>query len=209
MSSLILPIDRQGVLCYKKVSNMIRKDIYEHLANIYLDASSKKKKKSKKYLKTFKPLFFLNLAVIFFLVIFLLLTLKEKNQFLNSEVALILSSEAVKINFHFDPARKETYSVDLNKLDLRRFQALCFSVKTLNYNDNIKLRIEFTNIFKEQSETYIKGIPRKWQDYKINFSEFKNISDWSRMSNLSFIIEEWNAKEKNGVVYIDNVRFLR
>jgi hypothetical protein len=29
------------------------------------------------------------------------------------------------------------------------------------------------------------------------------------MSNLTFAIEEWNVKEKRGVVYIDNVRLLR
>lgn len=188
---------------------MAKKDIYEHLANIYLDASSKKKKKNKKYLKTFRPLFFINLAIVFFIAVFLVSLTKEKNRFLSSEVALILSPEAVKINFHFDPARKETYSLDLNKLDLRRFKRLGFSAKAANYNDNIRLRIEFTNIFKEKSELYIKEVPHKWQDYKINFSEFKNISHWSEMLSLSFIIEEWNTKEKRGVVYIDNVRFLR
>lgn len=188
---------------------MVKKDIYEHLANIYLDASSKKRKKSKKYLKAFKPLFFLNLALIFFLAASSLFLLKKKNTFLNSEVALLLSSEAVKINFHFDPARKESYSIGLNKLDLRRFKALGFSVKKADYGDKINLRIEFGNTFKEKSEIYIQDMPHKWQDYKINFSEFKNISDWSNMQDLSFIIEEWNAKEKRGIVYIDNVRFLR
>jgi hypothetical protein len=29
------------------------------------------------------------------------------------------------------------------------------------------------------------------------------------MSGLSFIVEEYNAREKKGAVYVDNVRFLK
>jgi len=188
---------------------MVKKDIYEHLADIYLDASWKKRKKTKKYRKNFKPAFFINTAVIVSLAIFLFLAIKGKNAFFNSEIALVLSPDAVKINFHFDPARKETYSLDLNKLNLRRFKVLAFSAKQAHYKDNIALRIEFTNAFKEKSEVYLRDIPHRWRNYKINFSEFKNISNWSTMSSLAFIIEEWNVQEKRGVVYLDNVRFLR
>jgi len=189
---------------------MVKKDIYEHLADIYLDASSNKKiKKAKKYPRKFKSLFFISSAVILLLAASLFTSLKGKNTFLNSEIALVVSPEVVKINFHFDPARKETYSLDLNKLDLRRFKTLSFSAKRSDFKDNIALRIEFTNAFKEKSEVYLKDIPHRWQDYKISFSEFKNISSWSNMAGLAFILEEWNVKEKRGVVYLDNVRFSR
>lgn len=186
---------------------MVKKDIYEHLADIYLDASSKKKKRSKKYQKNFKPLFFISLGVILFLGIFLSTNLKDKSLVLNSEVALVVSPEVVKINFHFDPARKEVYSLDLNKLDLRRFKTLSFIAKRANFKDNVALRVEFTNAFREKSEMYITDIPHRWQEYKIKFSEFKNIKDWSQMTGLAFIMEEWNVKEKKGVIYLDNVRF--
>jgi len=189
---------------------MVKKDIYEHLADIYLDASSnKKKKRSKKYQKNFKPLFFVSILVILLLAVSLLTSLKARSTLLNSEVALVVSSDVVKINFHFDPARKETYSLDLNKLNLRRFKALAFLAKRANFKDNVALRIEFINAFKEKSEVYIKDIPHRWHEYKIDFSEFKKISDWSQMSGLAFIMEEWNVKEKKGVVYLDNVRFSR
>lgn len=189
---------------------MSKKDIYEHLANIYWKASSNKKiKKAKEYPKKFKTLFFISIAVILPLAAFLFTSLKGKNTFLNSEIALVVSPEVVKINFHFDPARKETYTLDLNKLNLQRYNTLAFSAKRANFKDNIALRIEFTNAFKEKSEVYLKDIPHRWHDYKISFSEFKNISDWSSMTGLAFIIEEWNVREKRGVVYLDNVRFSR
>jgi hypothetical protein len=186
---------------------MDKKDIYEHLAKIYLDASGKKKK-IKSYPKTFQNLFFIGIL----LIVILSLTLFEnwqKNKSFNSEIALVLLADAAKINFHFNPAKKESYSFDLKKLDLSRFKALAFSVKKANYQDNISLRVEFISNFKEKSEAYFKNISHKWHDYKINLSEFKDISDWSRISGLSFIVEEWNVKEKKGVVYLDNVRLLR
>ena len=196
--------------CVIKKLEMVKKDIYEHLADIYLDASSaKKRKKAKKYPRKFKPLFFISILAILLLAVSLFASLKGKNTFLNSEIALIVSPEAVKINFHFDPARKETYSLDLNKLNLQRFRTLAFSARRSDLKDNIALRIEFTNAFKERAEVYLKDIPHRWQDYKISFSEFKNISDWSNMIGLAFIMEEWNVKEKRGVVYLDNVRFSR
>lgn len=186
---------------------MDKKEIYEHLAKIYLDASAKKTKKTK-IPRRFKNFFFIIIAFIFIFSVFLFTRSYDKKP-PNSEIAIVLQPDTVKINFHFDPARKEIYSVDLNKLDLSRFKTLGFSAKKVNYQDNISLRVEFNSAYKEKSEVYLKNISHRWQDYKIPFSEFKNISDWSEILNLSFIVEEWNVQEKRGVVYIDNVRFLR
>jgi hypothetical protein len=187
---------------------MDKKDIYEHLAKIYLDASSRKKKKTRGYPKVFKNPFFISLVFVSAFA-FILFSNFQKKKALNCELALVLLADTAKINFHFDPARKETYTIHLNKLNLMRFRALAFSVKKANYENIISLRVEFTTPFRERSEIYFKDVPHKWQDYKINLYEFKGISDWSEMSNLTFAIEEWNVKEKRGVVYIDNVRLLR
>jgi hypothetical protein len=189
---------------------MDKKEIYEHLAKIYLDASSKsrKKKKTKVSSGLFRNLFFLSLTVVLALGLVLFNTFTKRRNF-NSEVALVLAPDALKINFNFDPAKKEIYALSLNKLDLSRYHALGFSVKRQNFQDSISLRVEFINAFKEKSEVYIRDIPHKWKDYKINLSTFKRISDWTEMIVLSFGVEEWNAKFKKGLVYIDNVRLLK
>ena len=187
---------------------MDKKDIYEHLAKIYLDASLKKKKKARKYSKVLKPLIVAGIILFLGLSAFLFTRLNHRLP-PGSQLALVLCPDVIKINFHFDPAKKEIYSLALNKLNLSRFKALGFSAKKANYKDNTSLRVEFISPFKEKSEVYLKDISHKWQDYKIPLSDFKNISDWSEISSLSFIVEEWNVQEKKGVVYIDNVRFLR
>ena len=187
---------------------MDKKDIYEHLAKIYLDASSKKKKRSKAYPKLFKNLFIVSIFVVAGLSTTLFSSLSKKAN-LNAETALILQNDPAKINFNFDPAKKETYTLNLNRLNLTRSKRLAFAVRNMSAKDKITLRVEFTNAFKEKSEVYVRDIPPKWQDLKINLSEFKNINDWSEMTSLCFCVEEWNAAQKKGVVYIDNVRLLK
>lgn len=187
---------------------MDKKDIYEHLAKIYLDASSKKKKRNKAYPKLFKNLFIVSI----FLMIGLTTTLFSsalKKQNMNSETSLVLQNDSAKINFNFDPAKKEIYSLNLNRLNLSRFKTLAFSVRNLASKEKITLRVEFANAFKEKSEIYLRNIPSSWKDFKINLTEFKNINDWSEITSLSFGVEEWNVSEKKGVVFIDNVRLLK
>lgn len=187
---------------------MDKKDIYEHLAKIYLDASSKKKKKRKSYPNFVKSVYII--LAVFVIVLSVILTSPsfQKSRF-DSEVALVVLPEAAKINFNFDPAKKEIYTIALNGLNLARFNSLGFSIKKKSYKDVISLRVELINSFKERSEIYLRNIAHKWQDHKINFSDFKHINDWSKVTGISFVVEEWNSSGKEGVVYIDNVRLLR
>ncbi len=189
---------------------MDKKDIYEHLANIYLDASANKKGKKKAYARFIKNPFLISIILLFsFSSAVLILSFQRNRSLANSEVALVLLHDAVKINFHFDPAKKETFTLNLNRLNLSNFRALEFSVKKAGYQNNIALRVGFANRFKEKSEVYFKEIPHKWHTYRINLSDFKNINDWSEVLTLSFATEEWNVKEKKGLVYIDNIRLLK
>jgi len=183
---------------------MDKKDIYEHLAKIYLDASSKRKT-NKPHQRLIKHPVFIGIASILLVGLFFS-GIFRRNEPSNSNVALFLSHEPIKINFTFRPAKKEVYTLELNKLNMLKFKALAFSVRKVKYNDNIALRVEFTNSFKETSEVYFRDIPYKWGDYKINLIDFKDISDWSEIISLAFTVEEWNTKDKRGVVYIDNVR---
>lgn len=189
---------------------MDKKDIYEYLAKIYLDSSSATKKKKPVLFHRYKNLLLISVPLVLILAlspVFRRYFSAKKGP--ESEVALLLLSEAAKMNFNFDPAKKETYSINLNKLNLVRFKVLAFALKKTNYSDNISVRVELTNAFKEKAEVYLKDIPNRWQEYKIPLSEFRGISDWSEMTDLSFILEEWNTRQKHGIVYIDNIKLLR
>jgi len=188
-----------------------KKEIYEHLANIYLDASSKSSKKRRKlssYPKAVQGLMLSGLALILGLGSFATYAhIQNLNQ--PGQIALFLYQNTAKINFNFDPAIKEVFSLNLKQLNLSKYKTLGFSVRKTNPRDTISLRIEFTNRFNEKSEIYIKDISQKWADYKIDLSRFGRMEDWRQMKELAFSIEEWNAREKSGIVYLDNIRVLK
>jgi hypothetical protein len=188
-----------------------KKEIYEHLANIYLDASSKSSKKKHRfsaYPKTARGIFIAGLVMILGAGSFVTYSHIQK---FNSpgQVALFLHQDTAKINFNFDPAKKETFSLDLKQLNLTKYKSLCFTVKKTRSNDIISLRVEFTNSFNERSEIYIKDISNKWTEHRIDLASFNQVKYWAQMKELAFSVEEWNAREKSGIVYLDNIRVLK
>lgn len=188
---------------------MDKKDIYEHLANIYLDASNNKKpNKIKVHPYTFRSMFFVSAALVIGLSTALYFSF-QKDQPFGSEVSLTLTNSPLKINFDFLPAKKEIYALDLNSLNISKYKTLGFALKKADFKDNVSLKVEFTGAFGETSEVYVRDIGNKWKDYRLSLMDFKNITDWSDMSRLKFIVEDWNTKSKKGVIYIDNVRVIK
>ncbi len=191
---------------------MNKKEIYEHLANIYLDASLKSSKKKRKFWlfpKTKRNLIIA--GSILFLAFGGVLTFSRINKAAapESEIALFLYQGAAKINFNFDPAKKETFSLNLKQLNLSKYKALAFTVRKTNPKDIISLRVEFINRFNEKSEIYVKDISSKWREQKIDFPRFAKVYNWHQMKSLVFSVEEWNAREKSGIVYLDDIRVLK
>lgn len=190
---------------------MNKKEIYEHLANIYLDASSKSSKKRSKirsYPQAVQTLMFVGLALVLGFGGFTTYAhVHHHNP--PGQIALFLYQDTAKINFNFDPAQKETFFLNLKQLNLSTYKTLAFRVRKTNPKDVISLRVEFTNRFNERAEIYIRDISNKWTDHKINLSRFGRMEYWTQMKELAFSIEEWNAREKSGIVYLDNIRVVK
>lgn len=188
---------------------MEKKDIYEHLARIYLDASLKYKKK-KNFPRSF---LWLTTSLAILLVTLLILSTHnfiffQKNK-LNYKISLDLIYDPVKINFNLNPIKREVLTLSLNGLDLGNFKILSFKARKSDFTDDIYLRIEFDNAFRESSSVYISGILTKWKEFKIDLKDFKEISNWDNMNELRFIVEEWNTQTKSGKLYIDEIKLLK
>ncbi len=187
---------------------MERKDIYEHLAHIYLDTPARKKVIPQPKVNSNKPLLIINIVGISLIVLLIFLNLYKKNQNLITNTTL-LQPDLVKLSFDFEPAKKQSYAINLNKMDLSTSKSLGFALKKSDPKNSISLKVEFANSFREKSEIYIRDIQPRWKTYTIGLSEFKNISDWSDMRELAFIIEEWNSTEKGGALYLENVSLVK
>lgn len=187
------------------------KDVYEHLANVYLDSSGPNKKRirtpgAKSLL--LKNLFKIGVAVFICVVIVLTVTIFKQKPISKGQLSLILEDNPTKLNYNFNQSEKETVIFDLKNMNLQNYKILGFRVRKGNYRDNLHMCVEFISDFEEKSQFYIKHIPTSWRNYKIELNEFKDISNWSRMRQLLFILEEWNCQDKQGTVYIDNICFL-
>ena len=69
----------------------------------------------------------------------------------------------------------------------------------------IKVIVE--NRRNEKSAYYVQGIDFGWQRYHIPLSEFKMITDWDSVTQMSFVLESWNVTDKKGLLLIDDVHF--
>ncbi len=190
---------------------MDKKDIYEHLAKIYLDNTpSVSAKKPPLVAKNRRNLYLIAAVpfVVGLFAFFLLVSFKSRMLPLGS-TSLVVSPDTVRMSFNLDTAKKQSYELDLKHLNLNDYKTLVFSMRDSNYNDKLSFRIEFTNAFKERSEIYVNDVSNKWKEWRLALNDFKGISDWSEVTRLSFIVEEWNTKDDKGIIYIDNIRFLK
>ncbi|MFA5100536.1 MAG: hypothetical protein WC547_06620 [Candidatus Omnitrophota bacterium] len=185
---------------------MEKKDIYEHLAKIYLE-NAPAYKGAKPKAEDYKIYIFVGIAVV--IVVSSLFLIPFSRNPSNTQTMLILAPDPVKINYKFDPVKKEAYSFDLKRLNIAGYKSLAFSVKRSNFNDDVSIRVELQSIFKERSEVYVKNVPNKWKEYVLDLTQFKNITEWAAMSGLIFTVEEWNSRDDKGIVFIDNVRFIK
>jgi len=196
-------------LCYIE-SVKKSKEIYEHLANVYL-GSFRKKNKNQTYSKlSLNNLVKLGIAVVVGVVIVLVAVVYSREKpALKGQQVLILEDATTMIDYDFDKASKKLASFDLKDMNLLGFKTLDFRIRKSNYKDNLHLSVEFISDFAERSQVYVKQIPTKWQSFKIDLDEFKDITDWSRMRQLLFVLEQWNVQAKKGTIYIDNICFLK
>jgi hypothetical protein len=119
-------------------------------------------------------------------------------------------------------AMKLDYSVDsknpaycgfwmaLNGVDASKYDNLAFRVKgdsKIGYTTVFK--VELKNAAKQVGRYYVTNITDQWQEVVIPLAEFKGLTDTSNMSEFVIVFEDRIASNKKGVVYIDDIRFVK
>jgi len=187
--------------------------MYEYLAKTYLEPAKKKKSTRKKQKILLLILSGASLALFLTVAVTVVSIARKKSitsPYLNREFSLVLIPGPIKINYDFKVAGKiEVFDFELNDLNASRFNFLEFNIKKLDYNNKISVKIEFVNSLKEKSEIYISDIPSRWKKVSLPLERFNKITDWRSLQNLMFAIEEWNASQKEGVIYIDDVKLIK
>lgn len=191
--------------------------VYEHIADTYLGNSVKRddpkrsvpKAKQKTRVNYWAALSVLSLTAVFFLFVYVLFHLNRPKA---SGASLYFLSERYPLrlayNLEASSSPVKEFSFSLAPTDARKYKYLRLRMKGDKFSKlSGALKIQLANIRNEKDFYYLSGIGSKWQDFSIGLSEFKNISDYSNITSLSFIFEEWNLGARDGVLYIDNIRF--
>ncbi len=191
---------------------MEKNEVYDYLARIYLDKQPKAREASKSGLRRFGlPLFLIAVAVIFLIFYFVwrypveLARPEIQSLYINAGSQLI----TIKYDFSASDIKRQGHSLSFAGLDVSRFNALEFQARHQLKQGPLNLRVELENVRRETAVCYVSGITGKWDSFKIKLSDFSGVSQWQGLTRVSFVVEEWNALNKEDTVYIDEIHFSR
>ncbi|HXG81331.1 MAG TPA: hypothetical protein VNJ05_05980 [Sphingomicrobium sp.] len=96
----------------------------------------------------------------------------------------------------------------LNGLDATRFDRLAFRVKGdagLGYTSVFK--VELKDAANRAAHAYVRTVTDQWQDVAIPLKELQGTMNPAELSEFVIVFEDATATAKQGVIYIDDIRF--
>ncbi|TAN60065.1 hypothetical protein EPN16_05970 [bacterium] len=193
---------------------MEKSEVYDYLAKIYLDkqpavAATKGGNHNPGLWK--KYLLILIIPAIAIPALYLLARPLKFSLTKTRSAYIATANEPIKIKFNFTDSqiKKQGEEIALSDLDVSNFKYLQLRLRRQKKYGALSLRVEAENSLKENASYYLTGLSNNWQDYNIALGEFKEITRWDTLSRVSFIVEEWNAENKEDCVYIDEIRFTQ
>jgi hypothetical protein len=192
---------------------MTRDEIYDHLAQVYLGKKNSGPKVEEKRKLQFNAWLLINAVIT--IVIFtgsvygLTAFLANRGEAFHNKIIYALNNGPVRIkynlNYPYPPVK--TFSFNMPAIDAGKYKALQFSVRGTEDGYPGMLRVEIKNEKNEVASTVIQDVIVDWKNFSIPLEKFDEISDWTNLSEVSFILESWNIEKKKGVLLIDNVCF--
>lgn len=194
---------------------MNREDIYDHLAQVYIGKRKNQQIEDKK--KTRKREFgaWLLINIIITIMIFssavygLTAFLTRRGSSLRSNVIFDLYQGPVKIEYNFREAVAPTksFSLTLPPLDAGQYSKIHFRMRAREEGSPGIVKVIFRNQLNEEAVYYLNDVSRDWRDFSVDLNEFKRITDWTQLKDLSFTLESWNVEDKKGVILIEDIYF--
>jgi len=96
----------------------------------------------------------------------------------------------------------------LQNLDASAFDGLAFRVRGdagLGYTKTFK--VELKDALDQSSRHYVNNVTEQWQDVVIPLTAFEGAANARKLKELVIVIEDTSATTKQGVIYLDDIRF--
>jgi len=189
---------------------MIKDEIYDHLAQVYL---GKRKEVDKKKRLQFNAWLFINIiitGIIFFSAFYgLTAFLKQKNLSLENSVIYPLQRGLVSVAYNFEDSfsSEKKFSLSIPDIDASKYKRIQFSMRGKEEGVPGVVKVVFENNKNEISTYYVQGVGLTWRKVDIPLSEFRQITDWTNLQNISFVLEVWNVDNRKGILLIEDISF--
>lgn len=194
---------------------MNRDDIYDHLAQVYIGKRKSQQQEEKK--KTRKREFgaWLLINIIITIMIFssavygLTAFLTRQGSSLRSNVIFDLYHGPVKLEYNFLEAVAPTksFSLTLPPLDAAQYAKIHFRMRCKDEGSPGLVKVVLRNKLNEEASYYLGDVGHEWREFSIDLAAFEDITDWTQLKDLTFVLESWNVDDKKGVILIEDIYF--
>ncbi len=189
---------------------MTKEDIYDHLAQVYLGKRKEAEPKKKKA-NPFNAWLLINIFIT--LIVFasasygLSAFLAQRGSSLRNNIIFSLHRGAIRLPYNFENSMHpvEAFSLSIPKIDVAKYSSIQFSIRAKEEGTPGTVKVVIRNAKNETATYYIKNVNLSWKEFNIPLKEFKEITDWSSVIDVSFVIETWNVSKKKGLILIDDL----
>jgi len=189
---------------------MTRDEIYDHLAKVYLgkrqDVVEQKKKKSLN--RSWLVMNIAITAVILISTVYGFTAFLTRRVTFKNEVFYSLNNNPIRIVYDLNdpfPSTK-TFSITIPHKDVSKYTHLNLSIRGMNDSYAGVVKMVVGNQRNEKAIYYIQNVQGAWQKVSIPLEKL-NLTDWSTITDVSFVLEAWNVDVKKGTVLIDDLSF--
>ncbi len=191
---------------------MTRDEIYDHLAQVYL---GKRSDKAEEKNPPFNAWLVINIVLTFVILASVVYGftafLANRGEYSRKGVIFALNNGPIRILYDLNEPYPQVkmFSLNLPGINVSKYEKLSFSIRGLEGGFPGIVKIVLKNQKNEKSFYYVKNVRLKWQSFSIPLEEFPQITDWTALTDVVFVMEAWNAEKKKGVILIDNICFSR
>ena len=190
---------------------MTRDEIYDHLAKVYLgkrESVSPKKRKPKPINRSLLVINIVITAVIAISMVYGFTAFLTHRSDLKSQVFYALNNNPIRVVYDLNdpyPASK-IFSITIPNRDVSKYKILNVSLRGMDGAYPGIVKVIVANQKNEQAIYYIQKVGVNWQKASIPFEKL-NLTDWTTITDVSFILEAWNVDFRRGTLLIDGVSF--
>lgn len=122
------------------------------------------------------------------------------------------AGRCLKLTYDVQSARPafNGFWMSLEKADVNDYDKLAFWVKGDSVaNFTSRFKVELKNSLGKRAVYFVKDVTSEWKEVIIDFKRTPAIEDWKDMTEFTVVFSDLVSTHKEGVIYIDNIRFFK